>query len=504
MSRPNWAGAPNLNLVGLACIIASFSFSVRAADNVFSPRLGVETTLSDNIFLDPDGEEDTDFVLQVNPGFSWQRRSQRLNLGADLNVQNIFYADNSSANDTFLQGNFQANTELVKESILWDWAASATQRIISSEDRIGDNVNITGNVSNVYTFGTSPYWLADFGGYAETEARYAFSAVRIEEGADDSNLHQFSLRANSGRRFTRLNWTGEAVYGRQNRDSDDDTTRRRLDGDIGYRFSAAWEFVARGGYRKDNFASRDNNENGWFWSAGAVWSPSTYFSIGATYGPDDKEIRATVNPSPRTGVEVYWRDRNKGANPGTEWFAQGTASSRYATWSLSYRERVTSSQAQEIPQTVEDPAAGTAFDDQGRIGTDANVLGLTDDEFRSKRLNVAFDYEKGKSSIGIGVYNERRDFDQNESDDRSWGADANWTWRFAPRTQSVVEGRLRTIRVRGESENDILSSIRVALVRQISQKITGSVEYRYFDRDGQQTDVDYTENRLSAIVAIAF
>ena len=80
-----------------AAMLLLSSHSV-AAEWKITPSLDLRETYSDNIRLAPQGNEQSDFVTQINPGISLTGTGPRLKVNASYVMQNLFYAEESSRN----------------------------------------------------------------------------------------------------------------------------------------------------------------------------------------------------------------------------------------------------------------------------------------------------------------------------------------------------------------------------------------------------------------------
>ena len=69
-----------------------------AAEWRIEPRLEVRETYTDNVSLAPRGQEQSDWVTEINPGVSVHARGARLQLHVDYTFQQLLYASNQDGN----------------------------------------------------------------------------------------------------------------------------------------------------------------------------------------------------------------------------------------------------------------------------------------------------------------------------------------------------------------------------------------------------------------------
>ncbi len=198
-----------------------------------TPRLEVRQTVTDNVTLAPQGQEESDAVTEINPIISMRGTGRRLNLNLNYRLQSLFYAQDSDRNDVRHQLGATANVELVKERFFIEAAASVRQANIFNTGRVArDNVTVTGNRSDVASASIEPIWRERWGGYADTELRYRTQAFRADtDNIADSNFDEVNLTAQNGRRSTQLTWNIDAQYRNEERlDRDDDFEDYRAEG----------------------------------------------------------------------------------------------------------------------------------------------------------------------------------------------------------------------------------------------------------------------------------
>src|SRR5688500_11955427 len=69
------------------------SSSASAAEWTVLPLLNLSETYTDNVRFRPEGSETSDFVTQINPGFSLAGVGRRFNVSANYLMNNLIYAE---------------------------------------------------------------------------------------------------------------------------------------------------------------------------------------------------------------------------------------------------------------------------------------------------------------------------------------------------------------------------------------------------------------------------
>ena len=231
-----------------------------------TPRLSVGATYSDNIRLAPADEAEGDWVWQVDPGISVRKQGGRLDLRLDYTAQGLMYTQNGDANT--INNNLLAfgTAELYQEHLFLDAYGSVSQVPITSSGRVDagnlgsngatpsslvgffnrldfglpgaaelfnpigifSNIALTDNQTTQSSFGISPYWRQNFGGWAEALLRYRYDdvtysgfdspAVVGQGDLSDSQINTVEFNLANGRRFGRFGWSLNYFYQQQNND----------------------------------------------------------------------------------------------------------------------------------------------------------------------------------------------------------------------------------------------------------------------------------------------
>lgn len=524
---------PPQKKIALIVLIAGISPPVGAADWTVTPSLTVKETYTDNITLAPPGQESEDFVTEIDPAISVKGEGRRLKLNFNYRMQNLIYAEDSNRNNTHHQLSADANAELVKDFFFLDARSTVTQQLISNTGTIArDNISSTSNRTDVVTYQLSPYLRHRFGGYVNAQARYTYDKVEVDQGASDGETHGVDVSLSSGARFTRLGWS----LGYRNQQSDrkaaSDTDYESANGEIRYAVTHKFDVLAQAGYENNDFDNTLDTQDGSYSSAGFDWHPSRRLSLQMVYGDRNESATLTLRPTTRTDFTTTYRDRDVGLNSGGSWSAALNHRTRRSTWRASYVEDTTTSQQlllAAVPGSYVCPpnavgtgngavlfnrAACTFFPEWEQPVGNLNdwlfqqqyayLPWLTDEIFVRKRFEASVGLNTGKSSLNAGLFSEQREFQLAGDDEQSYGGNASWHWKFAPRTSSTLNGSWQRTDIRTSTQEDELWDVGLSITRQIRRKLDGSIEYRHMERDSNTVGGDYRENRLSVLVKMTF
>lgn len=486
-----------------------------AADWKAQPFVSVSSILSDNVDQLPKGEENGDFVIEVRPGISLHGVGGRVELSLDYEGQGTLYTDQSELSSFTNRLNFLTKTELVDERLFLDVGANYFQ--MSNGGGVNaslDSLLADGNYSNVGSARISPRWRERFGSFAESDLTLIYAMTRFEDDvASNSDIGSALWNIKSGTGATRLQWSldlnREVTSYSGNRPSDSSNS---AEANTSYAISDEWAVLARWGYVQDDISDLNNIvENGSYWSGGLRWSPSRKVEAAAWYGSKDQEYTIDLKPTERTTFHLGFSDRAVGEESGPRWNMKLSHRTAYSAWGATYVDEVTN--IQQLTANTNglisflDPATGQAmfFDPvTGRLLNRQEVFTLRDGSFERKRFELNSSYEKGRSLIYGSVYQEQRDFLSGDAvQEKSLGFNLSWSWRFAPRTRSVVSTEWeRTSSSDGATDGDLLIGT-IGVTHQLAADVDGLLEYKH-SRSDVDSDLGYDENRLTMTINMRF
>ncbi len=560
--RPEWE-KPLILVVALLLTGFNLGCYAQEADGYLvggwrvTPRISVGTTYSDNIRLAPPGEAEGDTVLQVDPGISVRKRGGRLDLRLDYTAQGLFYADNRDADQ--INNNLLGfgTAELYQNNLFLDAYGSVYQVPIVSSGRVDagglgsngglpssleffnnaldilprasdifnpigifSNIALTDNQTTQSTFGVSPYWRQNVGGWAEALLRYRYenisysgsdSSIDGQEGLSDSQINSVDFNLSSGRNFDALKWNLNYFYlkqdGQQNNNDIQDNgndQQEKIAGRSDYRLSRAWTLVAEAGYVNNQSTTFTDNKNGFYWGLGATWKPSRYYSFTGLYGLNYNNAVIEWNPAQRTSLTISRAYQGVGYSPGVYWNGSFRHRTRFTVWSADYTQEVTTSQqlAGSNLTGVGPDGRPIVLDDQSQI-IPGSSLGLTNEQFLRKSFNLGMTYLRSRTGLTFAAFSDNREFQDPTQNEDTYGVGALWTWRFAPRTASFLGAGWGHDDLGIDQQNEYWLSV-IGLARIFSPDTGGLISYRYYRNDADPADQGFRENRFNIRFSMKF
>jgi len=124
-SGVTWSGVvPAASRILLVFLVLSVGTLAEAASWRFSPSLQLAETYSDNITLRPAGEEQSDYVTEVAPGFGLSADGRRLDLALNYRWRGLYYARDNERNSAYHQMGASMSSILINNMLFVDANAS--------------------------------------------------------------------------------------------------------------------------------------------------------------------------------------------------------------------------------------------------------------------------------------------------------------------------------------------------------------------------------------------
>ncbi len=500
-----------------------------ATDFKFVPNVSVSEAYTDNVGLNSRGNERSDFVTTVAPGFSVTRDSARLQLRGSYNLQALFYANHTSGTSLSNFLDTSAHGTLIQDLLLFDARAAITQQNTSAfGPQAASNVNVTDNRVETRSYSISPYLEQRFSNVATGQLRYAHEAISSGDvhgnssinglgnrntGLGNSNTDRLIATLTSGPAFRTFNWGALASTQNTRYPASDAVSQSKLSGNVGYLIGPNLRATAAGGYEKDTYVTLGDKPQGAFYNAGFVWTPSSRTNVTATVGH-------------RFFGQTYELAINHRA--------------RLAVFNLSYNEDITSSQAQALlPQTsntsaslnqallasVPDPINRQRLVDNliqsqhlpAEIATVSNAL--TNRYFLQKNLQASLAATGLRNTVIGSLFLTRREpqsvsatpviiiggsSSSLDDNSRSVGASGVWSYKLSPRT--LTNANLSYTRTHSLT-TDVTTNYKTArlgVTSTFQPKLDGTLELRRTLQNADLIGGDIRENAITASVRMQF
>ncbi len=453
-----------------AFLVLSTGMVAEAASWRLSPSLELAETYSDNITLRPAGEERSDSVTEVAPGFGLSADGRRLDLALNYRWRGLYYARDNERNAAYHQLGANMNGILVNNLLFVDGNASYRQTVVTPDAAVGQGyIGGGANLQDILTTSVSPYLRRKLGAWGVAVLRYTQSTVLYPDDSDrDSFSNGVDFRLADQKAADRWSWSlGYRMQSIDYRPAERaGVTTRQADLQLDYRLSNRLGLNGQVGREENEYPRAEGTPapEGNFWNLGLNWQPS-----------------------PRTQLSVGGGRRYYGSN----WRLNLSHRGRRTTLSAAYSEGMTTRRQYQLALQLDD--AGQPIID---VNTQLPLLERLplDEVYLRRRAQLNYSYGTRRSTTSLTLYQEWREYQESQIDETVRGTGITWHWTPGRRVGFNVGTDLVL------SEYSIRSDDRrlvghATLTRKLGRYMDTSLEARHTRRDGGR---DYTENLLSA------
>ncbi len=490
------------------------------------PRLNLVETYSDNVRLSAGGSHSGDSITQINPGIMVDGVGNRFKANVNYMMNNLIYAQNSNFSQMRHQLNSTGTAELYKDLFFVDGRASITQQNVSFlGPQAIDNVNVTGNRTNISTYSISPYLNHRFQNFATAQLRYTRSWVNSSTNAlFNSSGDGILFNLNSGTEFKTLNWgvnyNNQMIHFSTGRTVE----MERSTANLRYMLTPQFGLTATGGYERNSFISIRGSPSAPLWTVGLVWEPTE-----------------------RTNISVSGGQRFFG----NTYSAQASHRTRLTTWNFSYSQNITTFNQQGFGIGAGGFGSLGGFG-PGSLGqllaaqnpnlspdviqqTTGNLLGLglsgsffsptnflTNGVFLQKLLQASVAMNGAKNTAVLRVFDMTRQAFSPDSVDiglvgannvallnhtRQTGANVLWSYRLSEMTSANANFGYTRFSFLGTGRSNDFMLATLGLTRQFARirpNMSGTLQVRHNQGFSNQPGADYRENAIIAFLNMSF
>lgn len=448
-----------------------------AADWSLGKSITVREVYSDNIELSENNKE-SELITVITPSMTLTGKGGRANVDliASLEFNNL--GGGADSLNPRLRAN--ADAELVKNAIFVDASATATQNTIDPFTSSGsDTLNRTDNTTTTYTYSISPYWKNRFKSAAELEARYTSNGVINSGGnADDSDSQAFLLALSSGPDFSRLTWNLAGNYRKTEYDAGTESEFISADATLGYQINRKWQMNISVGDEWNDFASTKSETDGIRWSLGARWTPS-----------------------PRTTLNFGFGDSFFGSLPSLDFSHRSRRTVITASYSRDLTDTHTLLSNQDIFNDTDpfgqpiDPITGDPLPLTGDLAT------LNDGTFVDERFRASVTVTGRRTTVAL-TGNHSRQISQGSARDVTLMSIGTTISRQLAANISANAGLDWNRSEETSNTSTDTWAMRLGFSRKLGPKSNIGVDYVYTERDSDQLNDSYDENRISLNLSV--
>lgn len=489
---------------------------INAAEWRFTPTVSVTETYTDNVFLATKGQEKSDLVTQIAPGFSITSNSPRLKLSANYALEGTSYLHSSGGSGFNNQLSATLNAEVIRKLFFIDAKGNVGQQNISAfGTQSTNNVNINSNRTDVRTYSISPYLLYSFGNKAAAELRYTHDSVGTGSALlGMSNNDRLSFSLNSGETSTKFAWGLQAVNQRNHTGNQPTVEQESYSANIRYFLTPNFSTTALAGYEKETYvAIGDRTPGGPFYSVGLIWKPTSRTEVTATAGHRFFGPTYSLLANHRARNSVFRLSYTEDVTSAQQQFAGQSAISTVSFLDQLY--------AAQFPDPVTRQQIVNAVIQQTGLPVNlANpVNSFTNAYFVQKNLQGSVALSGVRNNVVLSVFAARRIADSVQSplnaaanspfvglndSNKQLGASATWNTRLSSDMNVLADLNFTRTTSLATARVDTYKTARLALSKTFQEKLSGSIGLRHSQQSSAVLGGDVRENAITASVVAKF
>lgn len=492
--------------VSALLLLALFASPASAVEWRFTPSVGAQATYTDNANQSHSNPQDA-LILSVTPGFSLQSQgSRRVQASLQYGLNSVTRFSNDNSTNLYHNLGATGKAELIDDFLFIDGSASISQQLISLLGSPADATTNSANRTTVGTYSISPYIQKRFGTFAQAMVRYTLSGALIQNNAANNiNSNAVNATLTSGTRFTDLSWGLNYSLRNTTIQGGQDAQFEHVGASLGYVLTRQIRAFGTLGYDHNDYSSASGASiSGRSWTAGLGWSPNRRLSMDASFG--HTYFGRTY------GFDFNYRTHNSVWTAG---YSEGTSdiSSLLLTEVTKYLYLCPGANPGDPAQFVVSrfsiqPAPGCVLlaSQQGLVPSLANGI------FISKTLQSGVVWSKGKTTLGLNVFDMRRQYQQIAGlpEDETRGIVATYGYRLQPHTtlngslgytNILVPAGLNSLTI---ARDDKLYIATLGVSHQFDSKLSGTLMFRRQQRESNDSASSFDENSIIASALMRF
>jgi len=264
-------------LVGVLCLLPQLAWSQSEVGGGPSisvvPRISASEHYTNNVSLQNTGGQ-SEFVTQISPGISINSRAGRIKGSFDYSLNQLFYANNTSARRSQNSLSTAGTIEVVDNWAFVDFSGNISQQAVSAFGTQSPNASaINGNSTETSVYTLSPYLRGRLGTFADYTARYSWSTTRAGIATlADAKSNEASFAVN-GVTSGPLGWNAEASSRAFAYSAGRTVLEDRLKASVTYSFSPQVNVFLSGARESNNYTTTGKEAHG-STGAGLNWAIS--------------------------------------------------------------------------------------------------------------------------------------------------------------------------------------------------------------------------------------
>jgi len=281
-----------------------------------TPSISVNETATDNVGLTGQHRQN-DLITDISPGINIVGTGDRVKLRFDYKLHNLYYANESSRNNTQNSLTTQGTLEALENWLFIDADAAIFQQSVSafnSSTNSSVDTNNTNNSTETMTYRLSPYFKGRAGDFAEYQLRYNLGSSRSKAANSfDTDTRELSARLTGVTGQSKLGWVIDASTQKVEFGNGQDNQADRLRGVLTYQVDPQFKVSLIGGREANDYLSVDKESHS-ISGLGFDWAPTDRTQLSASRERRFFGNSNSINFSHRTAGTVWKYKESKDAN----------------------------------------------------------------------------------------------------------------------------------------------------------------------------------------------
>lgn len=473
-----------------------------ALDWDFHPFVGGSAIYTDNQNQSENDPKDA-LILTATPSFSLvSKGSRRVRAGMYYGVTGVARFGDNLDNEIYQNLHALGNAELMEDFLFLDATASISQQLISLSGSQADTAINSSNRTTTSTYTISPYIQKRFGNFAEAMARFTQEGAIFQDSAfNNINSSVINASLTNGTQFKDLSW-GLTYYWRDAIVQNSQNARFESYGaNLGYELTRKFRLLGSVGYDSNDYQAASGSAiSGTYWTAGFGWAPNRRTNLEASFGESYFGRTYDLNFSYRTHHSVWTATYTDGVSDISQ---QLLNTQPLYVWScdggLFYGDGV-------LP-----PPGQTNCVLQGAAPIGSVPIGLQNGIYLSKSLQGGVAWSKARTSLGLHVFDTRRQYQQivGLPEDEIRGVNLSYGYSLQPHTTlnaglsySNYHSPAGLESVVAEDTNYYTGSLGVS--HQFGRDLSSVLILRHQRHDSNLPNNSYDENSITASANLTF
>ncbi len=463
----------NSILAGLVAAVACLPAA--AVEWEVEPSIDLAESYTDNLSLQPDGQEVDEFVTEVLPAIRINGIGKQFEVDFEYRLQGLFFSRQDELDEVLDYSRTRGRATLLGESLFIDFAGSLNQQIINPDGRIGISaVSQTGNRSEVGNFSVNPYFQRTIGSATTVQFGYNYGLVEYDDvSLSDSESNGYFATIAGGPPRSAWSWKLTGTDATIDYDSGAEVQLQRVGAEIAWKPGGKTAIFVGGGDENNEFNQL----------IGARKIDGAYWNVGLR-GQLDKLTTFSIS----AGEEHF----------GDSYQFKLLREAGQLTTDISYLEETTTIGRQQ----------------QGYEALFQFLTNITGVELPSsgaevyvrKRLSGVATLQLARSKLRLNVYDENRDYLTTAAGDSDGvsGAAVSWTWTTKPRNEFSVDLGWQRFELRTNSNNPEDVRFQVRFRREIRDGLYVNFRAWANSRFGTVARSEYDERAVSIGIGKVF